>query len=140
MAVLGSLLGTAYRDELTGLVGYRLPAEAMEVARDSVGGGLAVAEDPSAGPQQAQAVVDAVHQAFARGVAQTGLIGGDHHGRRNTDRPSAPAGPARVREEGRRAGGRDGCERGGCPGARRVHPLAQSGSRTGLPGYLRARG
>ena len=80
IAVLGSLLGTAYRDELTDLVGNRLPAEAMEIAKDSVGGGLAVAErvaqDPSAGPQQAQAAVDAVHQAFAHGVAQTSLIGG----------------------------------------------------------------
>ncbi|WP_060884815.1 MFS transporter [Streptomyces caniscabiei] len=80
IAVLGSLLGTAYRDELTDLVGNRLPGEAMEVAKDSVGGGLAVAErvaqGPSAGPQQAQAVVDAVHQAFAHGVAQTSLIGG----------------------------------------------------------------
>ncbi|MDX3133358.1 MFS transporter [Streptomyces europaeiscabiei] len=80
IAVLGSLLGTAYRDELTDLVGNRLPAEAMETAKDSVGAGLAVAErvaqDPSAGPQQAQAAVDAVHQAFAHGVAQTSLIGG----------------------------------------------------------------
>lgn len=80
IAVLGSLLGTAYRDELTDLVGNRLPAEAMEIAKDSVGGGLAVAErvaqDPAAEPQQAQAVVDAVHQAFAHGVAQTSLIGG----------------------------------------------------------------
>lgn len=80
IAVLGSLLGTAYRDELTDLVGNRLPAEAMEIAKDSVGGGLAVAErvaqDPSAGPQRAQAAVDAVHQAFAHGVAQTSLIGG----------------------------------------------------------------
>ncbi|MEU0055182.1 MFS transporter [Streptomyces sp. NPDC006334] len=80
IAVLGSLLGTAYRDELTDLVGDRLPAEAMETAKDSVGAGLAVAErvgqDPSVGPQQAQAAVDAVHQAFAHGVAQTSLIGG----------------------------------------------------------------
>lgn len=80
IAVLGSLLGTAYRDELTDLVGNRLPTEAMETAKDSVGAGLAVAErvaqDPSAGPQQAQAAVDAVHQAFAHGVAQTSLIGG----------------------------------------------------------------
>ncbi|MEU1801489.1 MFS transporter [Streptomyces sp. NPDC019937] len=80
IAVLGSLLGTTYRDELTDLVGNRLPAEAMETAKDSVGAGLAVAErvaqDPSAGPQQAQAAVDAVHQAFAHGVAQTSLIGG----------------------------------------------------------------
>ncbi|WLW50705.1 MFS transporter [Streptomyces sp. YU58] len=80
IAVLGSLLGTAYRDELTDLVGNRLPPEAMETAKDSVGAGLAVAQrvgqDPSAGPQQAQAAVDAVHQAFAHGVAQTSLIGG----------------------------------------------------------------
>ncbi|MEU1269572.1 MFS transporter [Streptomyces sp. NPDC005799] len=80
IAVLGSLLGTAYRDELTDLVGNRLPAEAMETAKDSVGAGLAVAQrvaqDPSVGPQQAQAAVDAVHQAFAHGVAQTSLIGG----------------------------------------------------------------
>ncbi|MEU6804509.1 MFS transporter [Streptomyces neyagawaensis] len=80
IAVLGSLLGTAYRDELTDLVGNRLPAEAMETAKDSVGAGLAVAQrvaqDPSAGPQQAQTAVDAVHQAFAHGVAQTSLIGG----------------------------------------------------------------
>lgn len=80
IAVLGSLLGTAYRDELTDLVGNRLPAQAMETAKDSVGAGLAVAErvaqDPSAGPQQAQAAVDAVHQAFAHGVAQASLIGG----------------------------------------------------------------
>ncbi|MES5823392.1 MFS transporter [Streptomyces sp. RG80] len=80
IAVLGSLLGTAYRDELTDLVGNRLPGEAMEIAKDSVGAGLAVAErvaqDPSAGPQHAQAAVDAVHQAFAHGVAQTSLIGG----------------------------------------------------------------
>ncbi|WP_329290559.1 MFS transporter [Streptomyces pseudovenezuelae] len=80
IAVLGSLLGTAYRDELTDLVGNRLPAQAMETAKDSVGAGLAVAQrvaqDPSAGPQQARAAVDAVHQAFAHGVAQTSLIGG----------------------------------------------------------------
>ncbi|MFF7646653.1 DHA2 family efflux MFS transporter permease subunit [Streptomyces canus] len=80
IAVLGSLLGTAYRDELTDLVGNRLPPEAMETAKDSVGAGLAVAQrvaqDPAAGPQQAQAAVDAVHQAFAHGVAQTSLIGG----------------------------------------------------------------
>ncbi|MFD3503615.1 MFS transporter [Streptomyces sp. NPDC058678] len=80
IAVLGSLLGTSYRDELTGLVGGQLPAAALDTAKDSVGGGLAVAEqvakDPAAGPQQAQALVDAVHQAFAHGVAQTSMVGG----------------------------------------------------------------
>ncbi|OQR62958.1 MFS transporter [Streptomyces maremycinicus] len=80
IAILGSLLGTAYRDELTGLVGGSLPAAALETAKDSVGGGLAVAEqvakDPAGGAQQAQALVEAVHEAFAHGVAQTSLIGG----------------------------------------------------------------
>ncbi|GGQ77245.1 MFS transporter [Streptomyces flaveolus] len=80
IAVLGSLLGTAYRDELADLVGGRLPAAALDTAQDSVGGGLAVAEQiaksPSAGPQQAQALADAVHEAFAHGVATTSLIGG----------------------------------------------------------------
>ncbi|MFD5628223.1 MFS transporter [Streptomyces sp. NPDC127072] len=80
IALLGSLLGTAYRDELTGLIGGRLPDAAMETAKDSVGGGLAVAQEvaknPSGGAQQAQAVVDAVHEAFAHSVAQTSLVGG----------------------------------------------------------------
>ena len=80
IAVLGSLLGTTYKDRLTDLVGGHLPAAALDTAKDSVGGGLAVAQQiaktPSAGPQQAQALVDAVHQAFAHGVAQTSLVGG----------------------------------------------------------------
>ncbi len=80
IAILGSLLGTAYRNELTGLAGGQLPATAMETAKDSVGGGLAVAEQlaqsPSAGPQQAQALVDAVHESFAQAVARTSLVGG----------------------------------------------------------------
>ncbi|MFH8572488.1 MFS transporter [Streptomyces sp. NPDC017993] len=80
IAVLGSLLGTAYRDELTDLVGNRLPAAAMRAAEDSVGGGLAVAEriakDPAGGAQQAQVLIDAVHESFAQGVARTSLVGG----------------------------------------------------------------
>ncbi|WP_327321961.1 MFS transporter [Streptomyces sp. NBC_01210] len=80
IALLGSLLGTAYRDELADLVGGRLPTAAMETAKDSVGGGLAVAEqiakNPAGGAQQAQALVDAVHEAFAHSIAQTSLVGG----------------------------------------------------------------
>ncbi|MEV5319304.1 MFS transporter [Streptomyces sp. NPDC052687] len=80
IAVLGSLLGTAYQDELTDLVGGRLPQDALDAARESVGGGLAVAEQiaqsPAGGPGQAQALVDAVHEAFAHGVAHTSLVGG----------------------------------------------------------------
>ncbi|MEW1642704.1 MFS transporter [Streptomyces sp. NPDC091219] len=80
IAILGSLLGTTYKDRLTDLAGGHLPAAALDTAKDSVGGGLAVARQiantPSAGPQQAQALVDAVHEAFAHGVARTSLVGG----------------------------------------------------------------
>ncbi|MER5294670.1 MFS transporter [Streptomyces pharetrae] len=80
IAVLGSLLSTAYQDELTGLAGGRLPQAALDAAKESVGGGLAVAEriagSPDGGPQQARALVDAVHESFAHGVAHTSLVGG----------------------------------------------------------------
>ncbi|MEV6168691.1 MFS transporter [Streptomyces sp. NPDC051954] len=80
IAILGSLLATSYKDKLTDLVGGNLPAAAMDTAKDSVGGGLAVAEQiartPSAGPQQAQTLVDAVHESFAHSIAHTSLIGG----------------------------------------------------------------
>ncbi|GAA3810082.1 MFS transporter [Streptomyces coacervatus] len=80
IAILGSLLGTAYRDKLTDMIGGHLPAAALDTAKDSVGGGLAVAEQvaksPTGGVQQAQALVDAVHESFAHGVAQTSLVGG----------------------------------------------------------------
>ncbi|MFJ8189449.1 MFS transporter [Streptomyces sp. NPDC096094] len=80
IAVLGSLLATAYEDKLGDLVGGRLPGPALEAAQDSVGSGLAVAEqvakDPAGGAQQAQTLLAAVHEAFAHGVAQTSLIGG----------------------------------------------------------------
>ncbi|MFF2847288.1 MFS transporter [Streptomyces sp. NPDC058001] len=80
IAVLGSLLGTTYRDELTDLVGGKLPAAALDTAQDSVGGGLAVAQriaqDPAGGPAQAQALINAVHESFATAVSHTSLIGG----------------------------------------------------------------
>ncbi|MFJ4465891.1 MFS transporter [Streptomyces sp. NPDC089424] len=80
IALLGSLLGTTYRDQLADLAGGHLPAAALERAQDSVGAGLAVAEQvakaPGGGAQQAQALVGAVHEAFAHSVAQTSLVGG----------------------------------------------------------------
>uniref|UniRef100_A0AAU1ZVB2 MFS transporter n=1 Tax=Streptomyces sp. NBC_00093 TaxID=2975649 RepID=A0AAU1ZVB2_9ACTN len=80
IAILGSLLGTAYQDKLTDLVGGQLPADALETAKESVGGGLAVAEQlaktSTTGAQQAQALVDAVNESFAHSVAHTSLIGG----------------------------------------------------------------
>ncbi|MFG2802391.1 MFS transporter [Streptomyces pseudovenezuelae] len=80
IAVLGSLLGTTYKDKLTDLVGGHLPAATLDTAKESVGAGLAVADQvakaPNGGPQQAQALVDAVNESFAHGVAHTSLIGG----------------------------------------------------------------
>ncbi|MEV4453864.1 MFS transporter [Streptomyces mirabilis] len=80
IAVLGSLLATSYKDKLTDLVGGHLPAAAMDTAKDSVGGGLAVAEqvakNPGGGPQQAQTLIGAVQESFAHAIAHTSLISG----------------------------------------------------------------
>lgn len=80
IAILGSLLATSYKDKLTALVGGQLPPAAMDTARDSVGGGVAVAEHvaqmPEDGTQQAQALLQAVHESFAHAIAHTSLIGG----------------------------------------------------------------
>ncbi|MEV1065268.1 MFS transporter [Streptomyces sp. NPDC050263] len=79
IAVLGSFLATSYKDKLTDLVGGHLPAAALDTAKDSAGGGLAVAEQvaksPDGGLRQAQALVDAVHESFAHAIAHTSLIG-----------------------------------------------------------------
>ncbi|BBC31947.1 Drug resistance transporter, EmrB/QacA subfamily [Streptomyces graminofaciens] len=109
IALLGSLLSTAYKDKLTDLVGAQLPADALHTAQESAGAGLAVAQEvaknPAGGAQQAQALVDAVHQAFAHGVAHTSLIGGVIMtvgtivvlvilpGRRKADKPEPEAEP-----------------------------------------------
>ncbi|MGC0418937.1 MFS transporter [Embleya sp. AB8] len=78
IAILGSILATSYESELTKAVGGKLPPEAMDVAKDSIGGALAAAERVGqvAGPQQAHALVQAADHAFAQAVAHTSLIGG----------------------------------------------------------------
>ncbi|CAM5690346.1 EmrB/QacA subfamily drug resistance transporter OS=Streptomyces glaucescens OX=1907 GN=SGLAU_29720 PE=4 SV=1 [Streptomyces glaucescens] len=50
IAVLGSLLSTAYQDELTGLASGWRPQAALDAAKESVGGGLAVAERIAGSP------------------------------------------------------------------------------------------
>jgi EmrB/QacA subfamily drug resistance transporter len=79
IAVLGSLLATSYKTKLTEMVGGHLPAAAMDFAKDSVGGGLAVAEQvaktPGGGRQQAHALAAAVLESFAHAIAHTSLIG-----------------------------------------------------------------
>ncbi|CAM5527162.1 DhaL domain-containing protein OS=Streptomyces aurantiogriseus OX=66870 GN=GCM10010251_07070 PE=4 SV=1 [Streptomyces aurantiogriseus] len=58
---------------LTDLVGGHLPVAAMDTAKDSLGGGLAVAQQvakrPQGGAQQAQALVDAVMLEAGEAVA-----------------------------------------------------------------------
>jgi EmrB/QacA subfamily drug resistance transporter len=80
IAILGSLLATSYRDNLTDAVGTALPPEPLDIARDSIGGALAVAEkmadSPQATPGQAQALVSAAHAAFSDAIATTSLVGG----------------------------------------------------------------
>ncbi|MDT7842011.1 MFS transporter [Streptomyces justiciae] len=79
IAILGSLLATSYKDKLTDLVGGHLPAAALDTAKDSVGGGIAVAEqvgkNPQGGAEQAQTLLGAVHESFAHAIAHTSLVG-----------------------------------------------------------------
>ncbi|GAA2887958.1 MFS transporter [Streptomyces mexicanus] len=103
IAILGSLLSTAYSDRLSDAVaGSRLPASALATAQDSVGAGYAVAQgigtkarqlaaqaahatDPHQAAQlKAQAgqlaqgarqMKDAVGSAFADAVSHTSLVG-----------------------------------------------------------------
>lgn len=78
IAILGSLLATSYRDNLTDSVGKALPPEALDVARDSIGGALGVAEriaqSPAGGPGQAQALVSAANGAFSDALATTSIV------------------------------------------------------------------
>ncbi|MEW2086272.1 MFS transporter [Streptomyces sp. NPDC005283] len=77
IAILGSVLAGSYSSHLDDAVGTKLPAEALDAAQDSVGAGLAVAQQVGvqAGPQQANALVDAVNGAFSDAVAHTSLVG-----------------------------------------------------------------
>lgn len=80
IAVLGSVLATAYRDTLSSALTGHLPTLALDTAKDSIGGALGVAEqvsrNPAGGPDQAQALIAAADHAFAHAVAHTSLIGG----------------------------------------------------------------
>lgn len=74
VAVLGSLLSGAYRDDLrTSAPGAALPDPAMDTAGDSVGAALAVAEHL---PEQAgQALAAAARSAYVSGMAPSMLTG-----------------------------------------------------------------
>lgn len=80
IALLGSILATSYKNKLGSVLSGHLPAQALDVAKDSIGGAQAVAQqvahNPAGGPQQAQALVTAADHAFTHAVAQTSLIGG----------------------------------------------------------------
>ncbi|MET8565783.1 MFS transporter [Streptomyces flaveolus] len=103
IALLGSLLATSYGDHLSdATAGGKLPASALDTARDSVGAGYAVAQgigekaqqaaaraQQSSDPQQAaqlkqqagelaagaRQMADAVGSAFSDAVAHTSLVG-----------------------------------------------------------------
>ncbi|ACU76257.1 major facilitator superfamily MFS_1 [Catenulispora acidiphila DSM 44928] len=80
IAILGSILATTYRDKLAPVIAGHLPEQGAHVAKDSIGGALAVADQvahsPAGGPGQAQALVTAADHAFTHAVAHTSLIGG----------------------------------------------------------------
>lgn len=100
IAILGSVLAGGYSSELADRAaasaadgGPRLPSDALSTAQDSVGAGLAVAQEvgkqvaagaaPKVGAEQARvlgleqahAVADAVRGAFSQAVAHTSLVG-----------------------------------------------------------------
>lgn len=80
VAILGSLLATSYKDNLTDAVGGRLPAAALDAAKDSIGTVPAVAQQvaqsPRGGAQAAQALMDAANSAFSDAVSYTSVISG----------------------------------------------------------------
>ncbi|MGW1077101.1 MFS transporter [Streptomyces sp. NPDC002537] len=100
IAILGTVLAKTYSSNLGDAAakvaaagGPKLPEKALSVAQDSVGAGLAVAQEvgkqvaagaapkvgaekaAAMGAQQAQTVVEAVHKAFADSVAHTSVVG-----------------------------------------------------------------
>jgi len=80
IAVLGSILATTYKQKVTSALAGHLPTQALDTAKDSVGGAQAVAQqvahNPAGGARQAQALVAAADHAFTHAVAHTSLIGG----------------------------------------------------------------
>ncbi|RBO92796.1 MFS transporter [Nocardia puris] len=76
IAILGSLLSSAYSSELAPQVSGRLPAEAADAAQDSIGGALMVAERVSAAgmPDAAAQLVAAAETAFAGAVSSASGI------------------------------------------------------------------
>jgi EmrB/QacA subfamily drug resistance transporter len=79
IAILGSVLGAAYKNTVSPLLAGHLPVVALHAATDSVGGALAVAKQaalsPAGGPAQGQALIAAAGHAFTHAVAHTSIIG-----------------------------------------------------------------
>ncbi|MFE6923045.1 MFS transporter [Nocardia sp. NPDC057663] len=76
IAILGSLLASTYSSEISPAVEGRLPAEAADVAQDSIGGALIVAQRlGEAGMSEQAAQLTAVaDSAFAEAVSHTSSI------------------------------------------------------------------
>ncbi|MFH8980458.1 MFS transporter [Streptomyces varsoviensis] len=83
IAVLGTVLANTYSDNLadaaakSAAAGAQIPEKVLGVAQDSVGAGLAVAQQLGAklGPQQGASFADAVRSAFSDSVAHTSVVG-----------------------------------------------------------------
>ncbi|WP_330252741.1 MFS transporter [Nocardia sp. NBC_00565] len=75
IAILGSLLSSAYRSEIAPAV-TGLPAQAADAVQDSIGGALIVAQhgDAAGAHDQAAQLVSAADAAFAHAVSHTSLI------------------------------------------------------------------
>jgi EmrB/QacA subfamily drug resistance transporter len=80
IALLGSILATSYKGKLGSALSGHLPTQALDIAKDSIGGAQAVAEQvshsPAGGPRQSQLLLSVADHAFTHAVAHTSLIGG----------------------------------------------------------------
>jgi predicted MFS family arabinose efflux permease len=73
VAILGSVLSSAFGSSVDGRVTAGLPTEAADLAQDSLGGALAVA-NRLPGPR-GQALVDAAREGFIDGVHRAAVVG-----------------------------------------------------------------
>lgn len=76
IAILGSILATSYKTDLTGTVGSQLPHDLHEPVLDSVGGAIKVVQGlAEQGVPQAGPLADAARHSFIEAITQTSLVG-----------------------------------------------------------------
>jgi EmrB/QacA subfamily drug resistance transporter len=72
VAIIGSILSSLYDGRITDRVGGRLPEPALDAAKDSVGGALAVAQQ--VGGEPGNALAAAAREAFVHGMTRASLV------------------------------------------------------------------